>query len=151
MKPLYEYGERVRVVRPIRNDGSYPGMDRGSLLVPRGSVGVVIDMGRFLQDQIIYTINFMEHGRIVGCRQEELLDADAHWVPTRYEFRDKVMPRVPLGIQGQPVVKPGAVGEVCKVLRDLPDGVEYHVNFAGRVLQVPESALDDPPGEGGTS
>ncbi|MCG5501966.1 nitrogen fixation protein NifZ [Ectothiorhodospira lacustris] len=147
MEQYREYGEQVRVVRPLRNDGTYPGMDRGELLVPRGSVGVVIGRGTFLQDQVIYTVNFLDAGRVVGCRQEELIDADAHWVPTRYEFRDKVTPAIPLGINGEAVVAPGTVGEVCKVLRDLPDGVAYHVNFDGRVLQVPEKALTDPSEE----
>ena len=29
--PLFEYGDEVRVVRNVRNDGTYPGMDTGTL------------------------------------------------------------------------------------------------------------------------
>jgi hypothetical protein len=39
----------------------------------------------------------------------------------------------------------GAEGEVLQVLRDLADGVQYHVRFPGHTLQVPESCLE-PPG-----
>jgi hypothetical protein len=31
---------------------------------------------------------------------------------------------------------------VFKVLRDLVDGVQYHVRFPGHTLQVPESCLE---------
>ena len=39
-------------------------------------------------------------------------------------------------------------GEVFKVLRNLPGGVQYHVHFpGGRMLQVPETLLDSPQEE----
>ncbi len=44
----FEFGESVRVTRNVRNDGTYPGMDVGTLLIRRGSVGNVIDVGTFL-------------------------------------------------------------------------------------------------------
>ncbi|MFP4162061.1 MAG: nitrogen fixation protein NifZ, partial [Ectothiorhodospira sp.] len=122
-------------------DGTYPGLNRGDLLVRRGSLGVVIDRGTFLQDQVIYSVNFLEAGRVVGCRDSELIPAEAPWVPTRFESRDRVRPRVPLGIRGEVVVAPGTPGEVTQVLRETPSGVAYHVNFDGRILEVPETAL----------
>lgn len=143
MRPEYDYGDEVRVLRNVRNDGTYPGMDVGKLLVRRGSVGYVRDMGTFLQDQIIYSVHFMEQDRLVGCREEELQPASAPWVPSRFEYRDKVNTRIPLGIQGRVLVQQGEVGEIQKVLRDAPGGVQYHVHFSGRqTLQVPESALE---------
>jgi hypothetical protein len=33
---------------------------------------------------------------------------------------------------------------VFRVLRDLADGVQYHVRFPGHTLQVPESCLELP-------
>jgi nitrogen fixation protein NifZ len=39
----------------------------------------------------------------------------------------------------------GTEGEVFKVLRELADGVQYHVRFPGHTLQVPESCLESPP------
>jgi nitrogen fixation protein NifZ len=51
-----------------------------------------------------------------------------------------------LSIRGEVVVPAGNEGEIFKVLRDLPDGVQYHVHFlGGRMLQVPETLLDAVP------
>ena len=137
----------MRVVRNVRNDGTFPGMDVGKLLVRRGSVGYVRDVGTFLQDQLIYSVHFLEENRMVGCREEELQAEAEPWNPSRFEYREKVTARVALGVKGTVVAAPGTVGEIEKVLRDAPGGVAYHVRFAGRTLQVPESALnpvDDP-------
>jgi nitrogen fixation protein NifZ len=117
----------------------------GNLLVKRGSVGYVMNVGTFLQDQIIYTINFLNQGRVVGCRDEELIGIDEPWVESRFETREKVKARLALSIRGTVVAPAGTVGEVFKVLRDLPEGVQYHVHFpGGHLLQVPESLLDSP-------
>ncbi len=144
MRPRFEYDDAVRVIRNVRNDGTFPGRETGELLIRRGSVGHVRDVGTFLQDQLIYTVHFLEDELMVGCREEELIPADAPWTPSRFEFRDKVRNRVPLGIQGEIIVEQGSPGEIIKVLRDAPEGVAYHVFFekpSGRVLQVPESVL----------
>lgn len=140
--PQFEYGDEVRVVRNVRNDGTYPGMDTGTLLVRRGSVGVVNDVGTYLQDQLIYRVHFLDLGRTVGCREEELIPAAAPWVPSRFEFRDSVIATRSLAVGGEVVVAKGQLGSVMKVLRDLPQGVQYHVHFGdGRLLQVPELSL----------
>lgn len=141
MQPRYEYGDEVRVTRNVRNDGTYPGEPTGALLVRRGSTGYVRDVGTFLQDQIIYTVHFVDSDRLVGCREQELQRADEPWVPSKFEFRDKVTPQIPLGINGEVVARPGDEGEILKVLRDGPGGVAYHVRFPGRTLAVPETAL----------
>lgn len=132
----------VRVMRNVRNDGTFPGMNVGELLVRRGSVGYVRDVGTFLQDQLIYSVHFVEDNRMVGCREEELQAESDPWTPSRFEFRDKVTPRVTLAISGEIVAERGTTGEILKVLRDAPGGVAYHVHLAGRTLQVPESVLE---------
>lgn len=132
----------MRVIRNVRNDGTFPGMDIGTLLVRRGSVGYVRDVGTFLQDQLIYSVHFVDSSRMVGCREQELQEASAPWNPSRFEYRDRVTPRIQLGLKGTVVAAPGDPGEVEKVLRDAPGGVAYHVRFKGRTLQVPETALD---------
>jgi nitrogen fixation protein NifZ len=138
----YDYGDQVRVVRNVRNDGTYPGLEVGAPLVRRGSVGYVVNVGTFLQDQVIYSVHFMEEQRLVGCREEELIPADAPWTPSRFEFRDKVRSRINLAVEGEVVAPVGAEGEILKVLRhDDPSQVQYHVRFPGRTLQVPESVL----------
>lgn len=148
--PLFEYGDEVRVVRNVRNDGTYPGMDTGTLLIRRGAVGCVYDVGTYLQDQLIYRVHFLESGRTVGCREEELIPAADPWVPSLFEFRDNVVATRSLALRGEVVVEMGRQGSVMKVLRDLPQGVQYHVHFGdGLVLQVPEQSLGavDAPAE----
>ncbi len=145
MRPEYDYGDEVRVLRNVRNDGTYPGEPTGALLIRRGSTGFVRDVGTFLQDQLIYSVHFLDSDRIVGCRAEELQRADEPWIPSRFEFRDQVAARLPLGLQGRVLVEAGEVGEVIRVLRDHPGGVAYHVHFPDRnTLIVPETALTEP-------
>lgn len=140
--PQFEYGDEVRVIRNVRNDGTYPGMDTGTLLIRRGSVGCVYDVGTYLQDQLIYRVHFLDSGRTVGCREEELILASDPWTPSLFEFRDNVMATRSFSVRGEVVVEQGQVGSVMKVLRDLPEGVQYHVHFGdGRVLQIPEQSL----------
>jgi nitrogen fixation protein NifZ len=144
MRPDFEFGDEVRVVRNVRNDGTFPGRATGTLLIRRGSTGFVRDIGTFLQDQIIYSVHFLEQDLVVGCRQEELQEAAAPWTPSRFESREKVAARVPLGMRGQVLVEPGEVGEIMRVLRDDPAGVAYQVHFHDRpTIQVPESALEE--------
>lgn len=140
MKPLFKYGDEVRVIRNVRNDGTYPGIDTGAPLITRGSVGFVQNIGTYLQDYTIYSVHFMEQDLLVGCKEEEVIAADAPWIPSLYEFRDKVESNIPLGINGEVIVNPGDVGEVLKVVRE-EEGVIYHVRFPGRTLLVPEKAL----------
>lgn len=140
--PFFDYGEAVRVIRNIRNDGTYPGEKTGNLLVRRGSIGYVRSRGTFLQDQVIYEVHFVEQGRVVGCREEELIGADDEWIPSRFEFREKVTPKMRLSSKGDIIAEPGDTGEIIKVLRYHEDGVAYHVRFPGHTLQVPEAALN---------
>ncbi len=140
----WDYGEPVRLIRNVRNDGTYPGLDMGAPLVRRGSIGYVVDVGTFLQDQIIYSVNFLDEGRTVGCREEELIGADEAWTPPRFEFRDRVCASKSLALGGAVLLTSGASGEVVKVIQDAAGGVAYQVHFdamAGRVLQIPEDAL----------
>lgn len=141
----WEYGEPVRLIRNVRNDGTYPGLDTGAPLVRRGSIGYVVDVGTFLQDQIIYSINFLDEGKIVGCREEELIGAEEPWIPSRFEFREMVVATKGLSVNGEVLVAIGAIGQVIKVVRHAPGGAAYHIHFdslPGRVLQIPEDALD---------
>ncbi len=145
MIPAFDYGDMVRVIRTIRNDGTYPDMETGAQLVRAGSVGHVRNVGTFLQEQIIYAVHFLGEDRIVGCREEELVSIDAPWTTTRFLFRDCVVARIPLTVGGQVVVAQGSAGEVVQRLGDGPQGPSYHVGFGNRVFQVPESALDEAP------
>jgi nitrogen fixation protein NifZ len=144
MKTLWEIGDGVRVTRNVRDDGTYPGADMGDLLVRRGSVGTIVDIGTFLQDQIIYTVHFLETDRIIGCREEEVIGADEPWIPSIYESRDRVVTAKILALGMDISIPRGAIGEVLRVMRDGSAPV-YHIHFEclpGHTLAVPESALE---------
>lgn len=154
MLPRYEFGEAVRVTRNVRNDGTYPGMETGEILIKRGSVGYVQNVGTFLQDQIIYSVHFIDVNKVIGCREEELIKESDHWAPSRFEFRDKVTTNKILAVKGEVIASPGDVAEVLKVIHKQTedDGsgkaeteqaeIQYHVRFPGRTLQVTESMLE---------
>lgn len=141
MRPQFDYGDKVRVIRNVRNDGTYPNMATGDLLVRRGSVGFVRNIGTFLQDQIIYEVHFLDDERVVGCREEELIDAAAHWVPSRYESREYVSAALTLAHRGKVLVQAGERGQILKVWRDDEQGVSYDVIFHDLTLRVPERGL----------
>jgi len=144
MRPEFEYGQEVRVVRNVRNDGTFPGVATGTLLIRRGRVGFVRNIGTFLQDQIIYEVHFLEEDCVVGCRQEELIDAEAPWVESRFETREKVRATLALASGGEVIVPCGAEGEVMRVLREEvgEEPLGYIVHFPGHTVQVPETALE---------
>ncbi|WP_026687401.1 nitrogen fixation protein NifZ [Azovibrio restrictus] len=145
MRPRWQIDDEVRVIRNVRDDGTFPGADMGDLLVRRGSIGVIRDVGTFLQDQIIYSVHFYDENRMVGCREEELIPIDEEWVPSRFEFREKVRSIASLKVGDEILVPAGAPGEIIKVVRDHPSGPAYHVHFdslPGRILLIPEPMLE---------
>jgi len=148
MKPRWQIDDEVRLIRNVRDDGTFPGVRMGDLLVRRGSVGVVRDIGSFLQDQVIYSVHFHAENRIVGCREEELIGGDEDWTPSRFEFREKVRSRAGLSVKNELLVRTGDAGEIVRVVRETSGAqvrVAYHVHFdtlPGRVLRVPENMLD---------
>lgn len=142
MKPSFEYGTEVRVIRNVRNDGTYPGKEVGELLVRRGSVGSIYDVGSYLQDQIIYRVHFLDDAKTVGCREEELILASDPWIPNKYEFNQKVQTRIPINRDGETLIQEGKQGTIVKVLRDIENmRVNYHVYFGEHTFQMPEAAL----------
>lgn len=74
--PQFEIGEKVRVRKLIRNDGTFPGKDIGATLAKKGDVGYIVSIGTFLQMYYIYAIHFIESGYVVGCRSKELETAE---------------------------------------------------------------------------
>lgn len=143
MRPRFEYGDSVRLTRNVRNDGTYPGMEVGELLLTRGATGVVYDVGTYLQDQLIYRVHFLDKDKTVGCREEELIPADAPWVQNKFEFRDKVQVRCTLKMDGEVIASAGDVGEVENVLRDGDGGsdIYYNIFINGQAIEIPEVAL----------
>ncbi len=70
--PVFEIGDKVRVRKLIKNDGTFPGQEIGKVLANIGDVGYVASIGTFLQRFYIYAVHFLHTGLIVGCRAKEL-------------------------------------------------------------------------------
>jgi nitrogen fixation protein NifZ len=70
--PVFDYGQRVRARRVVRNDGTFPGKDIGEILVKKGEEGYVTSIGTFLQQFYIYGVEFIASGNRVGMKRKEL-------------------------------------------------------------------------------
>lgn len=70
--PRFEYGQKVRSRKSVRNDGTFPGKEIGDILVKKGEVGYVTSIGTFLQRFYIFGIDFVERGYCVGMKSKEL-------------------------------------------------------------------------------
>jgi len=75
--PVFNYGEKVRSRKTVRNDGTFPGKEIGDILVKKGDVGYVTSIGTFVQQFYIYGIEFIVHGYRVGMKGRELESLDA--------------------------------------------------------------------------
>jgi len=71
-EPLFDYGQKVRSLKTIRNDGTFAGKEIGEILVTKGDIGYVTSIGTFLQQYYIYAIDIVGRGYRVGMRGKEL-------------------------------------------------------------------------------
>lgn len=88
--PFFNYGEKVRARRTIRNDGTYAGKEIGDVLARKGEEGYVVSIGTFLQQFYIYGVEFLESGNRVGMKKKELeaiFTADDEDIPLPGEIR----------------------------------------------------------------
>ncbi len=74
--PVFGPGEKVHALKHIKNDGTYPRREIGDVLVRKGEVGYVRDIGTFLQQFYIYAVEWTESGTLVGMRGKELVSLD---------------------------------------------------------------------------
>lgn len=70
--PVFDFGQKVRSRKNVKNDGTVAGSEIGDLLVKKGDVGYVNSIGTFLQQFYIYGVDFIDRGRVVGMRAKEL-------------------------------------------------------------------------------
>jgi len=75
--PRFLPGVKVRSTKYVKNDGTFAGAEIGEILVRKGDVGYVRDVGTFLQRYYIYAVDFIETKRVVGMRARELAAFDA--------------------------------------------------------------------------
>jgi nitrogen fixation protein NifZ len=79
---LYEWGQPVRAVIDLFNDGSYPDAEEGALLAAAGTLGEIVQIGHHAEANIpIYLVEF-EGRRVLGCLEEEIeLASDSALAP----------------------------------------------------------------------
>ena len=70
--PVFDPGAKVVSTKYIKNDGTYPRREIGDILVAKGDVGYVRDIGSFLQQFYVYAVEFVDRGVVVGMRGKEL-------------------------------------------------------------------------------
>ncbi len=70
--PIYQWGQRVRALIDLNNDGSFPEAPAEGLLVGTGDVGEIVQVGTHTEANIpIYLVEFGER-LVVGCLEEEI-------------------------------------------------------------------------------
>ncbi|QSJ17739.1 nitrogen fixation protein NifZ [Nostoc sp. UHCC 0702] len=72
LPPAFEIGQKVRIRKLIKNDGTFPGQEIGAVLAKKGDIGYIASIGTFLQSSYIYAVHFMNTGFVVGCKKKEL-------------------------------------------------------------------------------
>ncbi len=77
--PTFLPGTKVKATRLVKNDGTFPGREVGEVLVRKGDVGYVRDVGTFLQRYYVYAVDFVDRRAVVGMRARELISQE----PTR--------------------------------------------------------------------
>ncbi len=69
-------GQKVKLIKEIVNDGTYPHSPIGTLMMPAGAIGYIKSIGEFLQVIRVYEVHFLgvEEApvEVVGCRENEL-------------------------------------------------------------------------------
>ena len=70
--PAFDYGAKVRSLKMVRNDGTFPGKEIGEVLARKGEEGYVVSIGTFLQQFYIYGVEFLGTGHRVGMKWKEL-------------------------------------------------------------------------------
>lgn len=74
--PRFNFGERVKSKKVVRNDGTFNGRDIGEVLVKKGEVGYVKSINTFLQQFYIYAVDFPDRGYAVGMKGREIESLD---------------------------------------------------------------------------
>ena len=85
----FHLGQKVKLVEDIVNDGTYPHSAIGTLMMPKGSIGYIKNMGDFLQVIRVYEVHFFGTDMpidSVGCREHELEAMEAYVDEVAEEF-----------------------------------------------------------------
>jgi nitrogen fixation protein NifZ len=78
--PAFMPGDRVMSKKNVKNDGTMVGKEIGETVVRKGDIGYVRDIGVFLQQFYIYSVDFVERASLVGMRERELSAYDVQGI-----------------------------------------------------------------------
>lgn len=71
-QPIYQWGQRVRAIDDLVNDGSFPGRPVDALLVAAGACGEIVQVGSHADTNTpVYLVEF-DGQMVVGCFEEEI-------------------------------------------------------------------------------
>ncbi|MGO9356166.1 MAG: nitrogen fixation protein NifZ [Xanthobacteraceae bacterium] len=71
--PRYQWGQRVKALIDLRNDGSFPDKPAEALLVGIGDTGEIVQVGTHTEANLpVYLVEFGER-LVVGCLEEEIV------------------------------------------------------------------------------
>ena len=74
--PRFNFGEKVKSKKVVRNDGTFTGAEIGQVLVNKGEMGYVKSIATFLQQFYIYAVDFPDRGYAVGMKGREIESID---------------------------------------------------------------------------
>jgi nitrogen fixation protein NifZ len=70
--PKYQWGQRVKALIDLVNDGSFPDTPADAMLVAVGDTGEIVQVGTQTEANLpIYLVEFGER-LVVGCLEEEI-------------------------------------------------------------------------------
>jgi nitrogen fixation protein NifZ len=71
--PKYQWGQRVKTLVALHNDGTFPDAPPEGLLVGIGDAGEIVQVGTHTETNVpIYLVEFGER-LVVGCLEEEIV------------------------------------------------------------------------------
>jgi nitrogen fixation protein NifZ len=76
LPPKFNFGEKVKSKKMVRNDGTFQGAEIGEVLVKKGEVGYVKSIATFIQQFYIYAVDFPDRGYAVGMKGREIESID---------------------------------------------------------------------------
>ncbi|QSA99315.1 nitrogen fixation protein NifZ [Methylococcus sp. EFPC2] len=74
--PKYNFGEKVKSKKVVRNDGTFTGAEIGEVLVKKGEIGYIKSINTYLQQFYIYAVDFPDRGYAVGMKGREIESVD---------------------------------------------------------------------------
>ena len=70
--PKFQWGQRIRTLQDLFNDGSYPDRPTDALLAPKGTVGEIVQVGLHEESNTpVYLVEFAPDC-VVGCIEAEI-------------------------------------------------------------------------------